>query len=584
MSDSTRKTLSTSELFEHVARLAKEYFMRSDDGYWAILTLLGLIVGIIASVALTVLFSSYVSVFFTALSATNVPLFIESIKMLAVTITAMGGLKAFNNYLSDMLAANWRHWLTNRLTNQFSENYLNLNRDHADNIANVDVTIEKSVKDFVELTFYMGTDLLRKTLTLPVYMRNLWVIGGAMTFAVLGISITIPGYLVFGAILFAITSSLLTHAIGSSLKDLVNNKTNLEADLREEVDFVNNNSESIALGNTMDFHKKLIAEKSDAIYRNSSKIAFVNTGVNTFNEVYQTIAWIIPYIAAAPLYFAHTITEGELNSIGFAFGQVQGSLSWFIDSYGLISRYAASVERIVELEKAMSHERPTKTTILIQKNEDNKNLIVNDLSIAKDSSSTDYMMRHLRLTLEPNKPVCIQGASGTGKSTFFKAMGGTWNHGNGTVLIPEGHTLSVLPQAPVIPLHSTLKAVLSYPVLPETHTQKHYERVLRETDMAKFIEDLDKDKNWSETLSGGEKQKIAVARVLLKKVKPNWIFLDEATSALDEPSEALMYSLLRNLDGTTINSIAHRASVKQFHTKVVNLDVDEERVVHPKYS
>jgi putative ATP-binding cassette transporter len=163
----------------------------------------------------------------------------------------------------------------------------------------------------------------------------------------------------------------------------------------------------------------------------------------------------------------------------------------------------------------------------------------------------------------------VTGPSGSGKTSLFRALGGVWPFGTGTIRIPEGARLLVLPQRPYLPLGS-LRGALAYPGPEDAFTPAEIEDVLTATGLAHLRDQLEETAYWADRLSGGEQQRLSIARALLQK--PHWLFLDEATSALDEASESTLYRLLlESLPDTAIVSIGHRASLVQFHTRFFEL-------------
>lgn len=584
------KSLSTMELLKHAARLARNYFLQSDQRYKALLLLAGVIVTIVALVALTYVFTTSMLGFWLAFETMSVPLLLDSLATILATSIAYISINFAKNYFMETLIINWRQWLTKDLLNNYTDKqYVKLSRMQ---FKNAGQRIEKDVKSVVRQTISLSMDLLQQTLNVVIFIGALWVAGGALSFTVLGLAIVIPGYLVWAAILFAGLSALITQAIAQTLTPLTNKDTTLGADFRRDMEFMDNNAESIAMRRSEGYHKRLFGRMLDAIGVNSAELIWVKTKLAAFQDFYMQISWIFPYVIAAPRYFAGKISMGQLNQIGYAFGQVQFSLSWFVNSYGDIARYKTSMERLVELEKAMQADAATTPKIFVHKTQrkfgqkQKEKLNVVNLDIAKPQG-TEFIRRNLNLTIEHGKHVLIKDKSGAGKSTLFKVLAETWGHGSGKVTIPYHHKMRFLSQTPIIPSNTcTLKAVLAYPWPVETYEHDEYENMLRELDMAKFIYYLDTNADWSKStlLSGGQRQRIAFAQVLLEKDKPHWLFLDEATSALDSEDkngsvsgEHLMYNLLKKyMKGTTIVGIAHGATAERFYDKVITLDANAE--------
>ncbi|MGH6795862.1 MAG: ATP-binding cassette domain-containing protein, partial [Methylocella sp.] len=173
------------------------------------------------------------------------------------------------------------------------------------------------------------------------------------------------------------------------------------------------------------------------------------------------------------------------------------------------------------------------------------------------------------LRLAATEPVVLTGPSGSGKSTFFRAVSGIWPYAGGAITLPADANILLLPQRPYIPI-GTLRAAVIYPADPDRYDGAAIREALHAAKLGDLTSELDVADNWSQRLSGGEQQRLAIARAIL--AKPDWLFLDEATSAMDEAMEAEIYDILaKKLPGTTIVSIGHRASLARFHKRHIEM-------------
>ena len=181
--------------------------------------------------------------------------------------------------------------------------------------------------------------------------------------------------------------------------------------------------------------------------------------------------------------------------------------------------------------------------------------------------------------LHPGEATLVTGPSGSGKSTLFRALAGIWPFGAGRITVPAGAKVMLLPQKPYIPIGSLRNAV-TYPADPSGFDDLNLRAVLDAARLGAFVERLDEEDNWSQRLSGGEQQRLAIARALL--ARPDWLFLDEATSALDEASEAALYhALAESLPDTTLVSIGHRSTLSAFHQRRIEMQPHGDGVFTP---
>jgi putative ATP-binding cassette transporter len=172
------------------------------------------------------------------------------------------------------------------------------------------------------------------------------------------------------------------------------------------------------------------------------------------------------------------------------------------------------------------------------------------------------------VSIMPGERVLIAGESGSGKSTLVRAIAGLWPWGGGTVTIKSGARMFLLPQRPYIPI-GTLRRAAAYPEAPEEFSDEEIASAFEKVGLGKHIERLDEEAPWDQTLSGGEKQRLAFARILIHK--PDIIVLDEATAALDTKSQLQLMELLVEQEGLTVLSVGHREELEQFHSRKIEL-------------
>ena len=197
-----------------------------------------------------------------------------------------------------------------------------------------------------------------------------------------------------------------------------------------------------------------------------------------------------------------------------------------------------------------------------------------DLTLALPNGQT--LLENVKLELPPGRSTLVWGASGTGKSTLFRALAGIWPFGRGHVHVPAGARVLFLPQKPYIPI-GTLRDAVKYPDEQSTASDEDIKAALVSARLGHLADRLDEESHWSYVLSGGEQQRLAIARALV--FKPDWLFLDEATASLDESAAEEMYAQLkRQLPGATIVSIGHSRALRKWHDRTLELQREPGKV------
>jgi putative ATP-binding cassette transporter len=385
----------------------------------------------------------------------------------------------------------------------------------------------------------------------------------------------ISGYLVWGALIYAIFGTALTQWIGSPLVNLDFQQQRLEADFRFSLVRVRENSEQIALLQGGRAERQRLSERFSRVVGNWYAIMSRTKRLMGFTQSYGQAALIFPMILAAPAYFADKIQLGALMQTAEAFGSVQGALSYFVSFYRSMAEWRAVVARLDGFEASIASAAK---------------LAADSGSIATAAGTAGEIgLRQLLLKLPNGTPLVsadhlnlrageatlVTGPSGAGKSTLFRAIAGVWPYGTGTVEIPAGAALMMLPQRPYFPIGS-LHAAVVYPGEATSFDAERVREVLALVGLPQLAPRLDEDAHWNRMLSLGEQQRLGMARALLHA--PTYLFLDEATASLDEPSEAALYRLLEEkLPATTIVSIGHRSTLAAFHQHNIALVRDGDR-------
>lgn len=552
-----------------VWRIAAPYF-RSDDKWAGIALLTAVVVIELATVGINVLLNSWNNRFYNALQERNWDSFVSEIIYFTVIVTIFIIIAVYQLYLNQWLQIRWRKWMTERYLGEWlshANHYrMQLQGDAADN---PDQRITDDVKLFVDRTLNIGIGLLNSVVTLGSFVVILWTLSSAAPLHLFGRDIDIPGYMVWGALIYAALGTWLTHLIGWPLVGLDFRQQKYEADFRFNLVRVRENSEQIALLHGDRAERERLLTRFGAVVENWLGIMSRTKKVTAFTASYSQASVIFPYILVAPAYFANKMQLGGMMQTASAFGSVQGALSFFISTYRSLAEWQAVVARLNGFEAGIDAA---------------KALAVSPNSIQPAAAENNVIaLDDLLLTLPNGKPLVqtsgfriksgertlVTGPSGSGKSTMFRAIAGIWPFGKGTISIPKGASLMMLPQRPYFPVGS-LASAITYPSKDNTYSTAQLGDVLKLVGLPALAERLDEDGHWNRTLSLGEQQRLGIARALLHT--PQYLFLDEATASLDEPSEEMLYRLIVDkLPQTTIVSIGHRKTLEAFHQREVSL-------------
>ncbi|WP_137176424.1 ABC transporter ATP-binding protein/permease [Roseomonas sp. AR75] len=472
-------------------------------------------------------------------------------------------IAVYQLYLRQALQIRWRRWLTERYLADWLADRAYYRIALTDPVTdNPDQRIADDIRLFVDDTLTLGLGLMNSVVTLFSFIFVLWSLSGPLE--VLGISI--PGYMVWVAILYSVLGTWLAHLIGRRLIDLNFLQQRVEADFRYGLMRVRDNVEGVALyGGEADEQRGLTA-RFRALMENWWAIMVATKRLTFFTAGFTQVASIFPIVVAAPAYFAGRIPLGGLIQTSSAFGQVQGSLSWFVDNYARLTEWRATVERLTTFDRAIATARRTDTGVETQSGADGA-VVVNGVTLALPDGR--ILLQDASLRLNRAEAVLITGASGSGKSTLFRAIAGIWPFGRGVVTVPEGARALFLPQRPYFPL-GTLRRAVCYPLDAQDVPEAAIRDALTAVGLSRLVDRLDEEDSWDRRLSGGEQQRLAFARALL--VQPGFLFLDEATASLDPAGEEALYRLVRErMPETAVLSIAHRPAVARFHDRQLNV-------------
>ena len=537
----------------------------SEDRWAAWGLLLAVVLLTLGMVYLTVLLNQWNNTFYSALQDKDLVAFRGQLFRVTWLIGIFIVLAVYQAYLNQMLEIRWRRWLNDRyLRAWLADGAYYRMQLVARETDNPDQRIAEDVHLLAAHTLGLFTGGLRAIVTLVTFVAILWGLSGTLAVPVGVFSITIPGSMVWVAVLYAIVGTWLTDWLGRPLVRLNFDRQRYEADYRFSLVRFRENTEGVALyhgeaDEFRGFRKRFehVVGNWWGIMRRQKRMAYFTSG-------YGLGAWIVPSIVAAPRYFRGELGLGGLMQTTQAFQQVQDALSFFIQSYKEIAAWSAVVERLAGFERALEHVRHQSTDGGVRRAEGRPtHLTVEGVDL--DLPDGQPLMANINLSLLRGETVLLGGESGSGKSTLVRAIAGIWPFGRGEIHVPQGARVLFLPQRPYLPI-GALRDVVSYPMPAGGVDDKTLREALEAVDLKELTGRLDEAAHWALQLSPGEQQRMAFARALVQK--PGWLFLDEATSALDETTEARLYRLVRErLPETMVFSIGHRGTLGPFHAR-----------------
>ncbi len=549
-----------------VWRIAAPYF-RSEDKLAGRALLAAVIAIELSLVGIDVLLNQWNNRFYNALQEKDWDGFVREIGIFSLLAACYIGLAVYQLYLNQWLQIRWRRWLTSHYLGEWLQDAnhyrMQLQGDAADN---PDQRITDDVKLFVERTLDIGVGLLSSVVTLASFIIILWGLSAASPLTIFGREFTIPGYLVWGALIYAVFGTALTQWIGSPLVNLDFQQQRYEADFRFNLVRVRENSEQIALLQGESAERQRLSERFGRVVDNWYGIMQRTKRLTAFTASYSQAAVIFPYVLVAPAYFADKIQLGGMMQTASAFSSVQRALSFFVTIYRSLAEWRAVVARLDGFEMAIG------SAATLTKRADSIHVVS-----STGSDKIDLQQLLVRLpngrplvsadgfSIRSNERTLVTGPSGAGKSTLFRAIAGVWPFGRGSIAVPAKAKLMILPQRPYFPVGS-LRAAIVYPAEASAFDADRVKDVLIAVGLPQLASRLEEDGHWNRILSLGEQQRLGLARALLHA--PQYLFLDEATASLDEASEARLYRLLEEkLPTTTIVSIGHRSTLEAFHQR-----------------
>ena len=556
----------SADIWRRFWAIASPYW-REDERRKAWGFLIVLVGMLLAETQIAVLLNEQAGEMTSALAARDADRFWQAIVYCLIVVAVFVPTRSLYYFVRDTLGNHWRRWLSERLLGRYFQNqrFYELTADSS--IDNPDQRIAEDVNTFTQRSLYFLLIGLGSLMQLVAFSWVLWQISHLLVYVLV--------------VYTAVGTWLTVRVFGAPLMRLNFFQLKREADFRFSLVRVRENAESIAFYRGEQAELKQVRGRFAGALRNYQRLLRQQLNLNFFQQAYNQIAIILPNILIANLVLSGDLEVGQAIKAAGAFLAVLGAVSIIIDNFEGLSRFTAGIERIHGLLAALPARpgeggadaaepaplpRRRRHTIATREAPE---LRLQGVTLNTPDGSR-VLVRGLSFTLHKGDGLLIVGESGSGKSSLLRAIAGLWRAGEGRIERPPVSGSMFLPQRPYMQVGS-LRSQLLYPQFDRAVDDAALLQALHDVNLPELAArsgGLDTEVDWAKTLSLGEQQRLAFARVLI--TQPRFVILDEATSALDRANEARLYQRLLDAEVTLI-SIAHRAAVLDYHTHVLEL-------------
>lgn len=547
--------------------LAAPYF-RSEEKWRARTLLLGVIVAEFGVVYALVAFNHWNGYFFNAIQDKDWEDFRYSLFLFAGIVLWIAVATMAQFYFGQTLILNWRRWMTRQLVGRWMAGGRHYRmRVLGHDVDNTHLRIANDILIFMQKTHDIGYNLLGSFIALVSFSYILWGISSVAPLVLFGVNLSFPGWLFWVAFVYATAATLIAHVIGKPLIGYNFNQQRFESDYRFAITRAWDHSEPIALMRGEKIERQELDNRFGNLVRNWTRLIRRQSGLTFFTAGVSQFSAVFPTIVMSPAFFMGAIPLGSLMQGALAFQRVDFAFGFLMHFYAKIAEWKASMDRIVQLEAALAKADGPQAAAQITIDDHHEGALdVENLVVTLPSGVPIAALD--RLSLRPGDTTLIAGPSGSGKSTIQRALSGVWTLGKGKLALPHDDVLA-MPQRFYFPLGS-LKAVITYPTPAGEVDDARLRDVLHQVGLGHLAERIDEEAEWASMLSGGEQQRVAFARAILRD--PAILMLDDSTSNLDGDATRQMYQALgRNLPDAMIISFARTEALQTLHKNLVSL-------------
>jgi putative ATP-binding cassette transporter len=522
-----------------------------------------LVVAILATSYGQIILNSWNQPFYDAITRRDLNDFLYQLGVYFVIVASLLVLDVGQRWLNETIKFRLREGLTRDLLKLWMapRRAFWLATSGAQMGVNPDQRISEDAQKVCDYSFDLATGLFRSGVLLASFAGVLWTISADFRFRVGGVDYAIPGFMLWAAISYAAVGSLLSYWVGRGLIRRNADRYAREADLRFALVRISEHVDGIALAGgeaderrRVEMHLGNVMIAMRRLVRGLTNLQWVTAG-------FGWITGIAPTLVAAPLYFTGKTSFGGMMMAAAAFSQAQSSLRWFIDNFGGIADWRATLLRVANFRTALlttESEHDVGTRIDYTEGPPGK-MAFENLQVESPVGREGFQERHV--VIRAGEHVLICGAPGEGKTPLFRALSGLWPWGSGRIVRPHGEPVMYVPRGtPYLP-RGTLREVLAYPVLTDRFADTDYLQALERTGLARHAKSLDATQRWDRDLSESEQMALALARVVLHA--PPWVVFDDTFSSMED--ETLERVIEMFASDTTRTTIIHIGRSTQAH-------------------
>lgn len=502
--------------------------------------------------------------FYDAISRRDIPAFFDQLRMFGVIAGTLLLLNVAQTWFNQITALKMRDGLARDLVDQWLKPKRALRMSSSGILGvNPDQRLHEDASHLSEITTSLSIGLVQSTITLVSFVGVLWELSSGFVFHIAERSFSIPGYMVWAAVIYAGSASLLSSIVGRKLVTINADRYSKEAELRSALMRSNENLAAITILNGEDNERRRIDTDIDGVLATMRRLAMALTNLRWVSAGYGWLTVIAPILIAAPVYFSGGLTFGGLMMAVGAFNQVYAALRWYVDNFGTIADWKATLMRVATFRHAllkMDDASMPASGVETSLSTDGA-LSMRDLDISADkgtaSLANGFRLRERDVTIHPGERIMINGDPGVNRRLLFMALAGWWPWGRGSIARPAEDDTLYMPQTGYLP-QGSLRDILAFPAQNGTYPDTAMIKALTRVGLDKLTTMLDTRARWDKTLDRDDRIALAFATMLMRQ--PGWAILDDVLEGLEPATQQRLIGVLDDLPATGVIYIGRSES------------------------